>query len=35
MFKSLSQSIERFFAPVFELLGALPPSAMNRLFAPF
>ena len=35
MFKSLVRSIEAFFAPVFDLLGNLPPSAMNRLFAPF
>jgi len=31
--------IERFFqslfAPVFEMLGDLPPRALNRLFTPF
>ena len=35
MFKSLARSIEAFFAPVFALIGDLPPSAMSRLFAPF
>ena len=35
MFKSLVRSVEALFAPVFELLGDLPPSALNRLFTPF
>ncbi len=35
MIKSISQAIEALFAPVFELLSDLPPSAVNRLFAPF
>ena len=35
MFKIITQAIARFFAPAFELLGQLPPSALNRLTAPF
>ena len=35
MFNAIAQVIERLFAPVFELVGDLPPSAVNRLFAPF
>jgi len=35
MFNLVFRWIERLFAPVFELLGDLPPSALNRLFAPF
>ena len=26
---------ERLFAPVFELLGDLPPRALSRVFMPF
>jgi len=35
MIKSLVHSVEAFFAPVFALLGDLPPSTLNRLFTPF
>jgi hypothetical protein len=35
MFKLLSKWIEGLFAPAFELLGDLPPSAVSRLFMPF
>jgi hypothetical protein len=35
MFKIIIQAISRFFAPAFELLGQLPPSALTRLTAPF
>ena len=35
MFKLLSQWIDALFAPAFELLRDLPPSAMSRLFSPF
>ena len=35
MFKSFARAIQRFFAPAFELLGQLPPSAISRLGAPF
>lgn len=35
MFKTILQAIARFFAPAFELLGQLPPSALSRLTAPF
>ena len=35
MFRLLANWIERLFAPAFQLLGDLPPSALNRLFAPF
>ena len=35
MFKFIANWIERLFAPAFQLLGDLPPSALNRLFAPF
>jgi hypothetical protein len=35
MFKVISNWIARFFAPAFELIGQLPPQALNRLVAPF
>jgi len=35
MFKILAHWIARFFAPAFELIGQLPPSALSRLGAPF
>ena len=35
MFAAFARWIERLFAPVIELLGHLPPQAVNRLFAPF
>jgi hypothetical protein len=35
MFKVIFQAIARFFAPAFELLGRLPPSALSRITAPF
>ena len=35
MFKQIAHWVERFFAPAFELLGQLPPSALIRLGAPF
>jgi hypothetical protein len=35
MFKHVAELIERFFAPAFELLGELPPQAVNRLMGPF
>ena len=35
MFKFISRSIARFFAPGFELIGHLPPQALTRLVAPF
>ena len=35
MLKLVVRWIERLFAPALELLGDLPPSALNRLFAPF
>jgi hypothetical protein len=35
MFKQLARLIERLFAPAFELIGSLPPRAVNRLFMPY
>lgn len=35
MFKRLADLIGRFFAPALELLGELPPQAVNRLVSPF
>jgi len=35
MLKYLARLIERAFAPALELLGGLPPSALNRLFTPY
>ena len=35
MLKAIARLIERLFAPVFELVGDMPPSAANRLFTPF
>jgi hypothetical protein len=35
MLERITSFIERLFAPAFELLGDLPPRAVNRLFAPF
>lgn len=35
MFKLIANWIARFFAPAFELIGELPPQALNRLVAPF
>ena len=35
MFKTIQVWLQRFFAPALELLGDLPPHAVNRLFAPF
>ena len=35
MLHAISRLIERLFAPAFELLGDLPPRAVNRLFMPF
>ena len=35
MITAISKAVEALFAPVFELLGDLPPTAVNRLFAPF
>ena len=35
MLKQVLQAIARFFAPAFELLGQLPPSALVRIGAPF
>lgn len=35
MFKLIANWIVRFFAPAFELLGQLPPSALTRIGAPF
>ena len=35
MFKFISRSIARFFAPGFELIGRMPPQALTRLGAPF
>jgi hypothetical protein len=35
MFKAIARAIEALFAPVFELLGDMPPRAAHRLFAPF
>ena len=35
MFKQIGHLIARFFAPSFELIGRLPPQALNRLVAPF
>ena len=35
MFKVITNWIARFFAPAFELIGQLPPQALNRLVAPF
>ncbi len=35
MLKLIVRWIESLFAPVFELLGDLPPSAVSRLFTPF
>ena len=35
MFKFIADSIARFFAPAFRLIGDLPPQALSRLVAPF
>jgi hypothetical protein len=35
MFKLIANWIARFFAPAFEMLGQLPPTAVSRLVAPF
>jgi hypothetical protein len=35
VFKTISKWIVRFFAPAFELIGRLPPQALNRIVAPF
>ncbi len=35
MINAIAQFVERLFAPVFELMGDLPPTAVNRLFTPF
>jgi hypothetical protein len=35
MFKLVSHWIARFFAPALELIGRLPPEAVNRIVAPF
>lgn len=35
MFKIIARAIGRFFAPAFELLGQLPPSALSRFVSPF
>jgi hypothetical protein len=35
VFKTVQAWLHRFFAPAFQLLGDLPPHAVNRLFAPF
>ena len=35
MFKLIASWLERLFAPAFQLLGELPPNALNRVFAPF
>jgi len=35
MFKFIASAIARFFAPAFELLGQLPPSALTRIASPF
>lgn len=35
MFNAIAQVIERLFAPVFELVGNMPPRVANRLFTPF
>ena len=35
MFTLISHWIARFFAPGFELLGRLPPSALTRIASPF
>jgi hypothetical protein len=35
MFKAIANLIARFFAPALELLGELPPQALNRIVAPF
>ena len=35
MSKLITHWIARFFAPTFELIGQLPPQALNRLVAPF
>ena len=35
MFKFFAEAIARFFAPAFELIGALPPQALSRIAAPF
>ena len=35
MFKHIAQLIARFFAPAFELVGGLPPQALNRIVSPF
>ena len=35
MLDRIARWIESLFAPAFELLGDLPPRAVNRLFTPF
>ena len=35
MLESISRLIARLFAPAFELMGDMPPRAMNRLFLPY
>ena len=34
MFKTIFHWLARFFAPAFELLGQLPPSALSRFVVP-
>jgi hypothetical protein len=35
MFKFVSRWVARFFAPSLELIGRLPPGALNRIVVPF
>jgi len=35
MLHAINRLIEAVFAPVFELLGDVPPRELHRLFAPF
>lgn len=35
MIQAIARAVEALFAPVFELLGDMPPRAAHRLFAPF
>ncbi len=34
MFKQIARWIARFFAPALELIGELPPQALNRIGTP-
>lgn len=34
MLNALNRAIEAIFAPVFELLGDIPPRHLHRLFSP-